>query len=644
MNIFVFIPRFVFTDDILQKTSTDPHIKPHSRVCIQDYGDSKFLVAHEEPGQTTGLYLCMQILKRSSSIVQIKQSKLSSTLSGNLCSYNNLHLDGWLIIDTNSVMNQREDCSLNGGFNMQVYDKSTFTGVCDGYLGETRLESQCLPGEGLNFYFRQAACMPDGLYMYPTQRTYCLANWNDDGFNYILLKHDTMTYMWLFRYPRVKGYDEKFTAWLMKDLYASTENSITVTNQYLRLTMSRQSPKVLDNLCYDDYEICSVLRDPCSYSDEIARICAKTCGFCSDTKPTVCKLDRAVHGTWIDSNHPDDIPHVHINETTAQTAGTETLHCIDWTNATAGSYESNFSEMQNDHSEQQMMVTVSENGCRPRFSCVKFTKMTNTLFMQLSRTRLWPLVQSIDDPYNCSNFLYTSNKDIDRNQYRTRFPTLLLPDEQKKDVSFDLQEFTSFNVRFQGGVQCTGHLRQDSLNKSMIIFVNNCHENVLNNTHFSFLDLAPFPFPSLENDTLLVTKTNHTIPMTHCWLFPEKPNNVFHMVASEDCNGAMKRKIRKGRLHPIATFTKTSSWILVTESNVIEEKTSGSPESIENCTDNLLKTSEDSSSVPLLEPTVSSHNITVTDENDKTSTVLVVFGVIVTFLTVQVGIYCNCSC
>ena len=129
-------------------------------------------------------------------------------------------------------------------------------------------------------------------------------------------------------YPRVKGYDEKFTALLMKDLYASAENSIIVTNQYLRLTMSRQSPKALDNLCYNDYEICSVLRYPFSYSDEIARICAKTCGFCSDTKLTVCKLDHTVHGTWIDSNHPDDIPDIHINETTVQTAGTKdiTLH------------------------------------------------------------------------------------------------------------------------------------------------------------------------------------------------------------------------------------------------------------------------------------------------------------------------------
>ena len=591
----------------------------------------------------------MQILKRSDSIVQIKQSKLSSTLSGNLCSDNSLHLDGWLIIDTNSVTNQREDCSLNGGFNMQVYDKSTFTGVCDGYLGETRLESECLPGEGLNFYFRQAACVPDGLYMYPTQRTYCLANWNDSGFNFILLKHDTMTHMWLFRYPEVKGYDEKFTALLMKDLYASSENSITVTNQYLRLTMSRQSPKALDNLCYDDYEICSVLRDPCSYSDEIARVCAKTCGFCSDTKPTVCKLDSAVHGTWIDSSHPDNIPDIQINKTTIEIAGTETLHCIDWYNATAGPNTSHSSEMQNDYNQQQMVVTVSENGCRPRFSCSKFLKLRSILFIQLSQTRLWPLVQNKDDPYNCSNFFFTSNNDIGRNEYRSRFPTLLIPDEQMKDVSFDLYEFTSFDVRFQGGVQCTGHHRQDSLNKSVTFFVNNCTNNILDNTKFSFLEVVPFPFPSLENDTLLVTKTNHTIPLTHCWLFPEKPNNVFHMVASEDCNGAMKRKIRKGRSHPIATFTKNIPWTLVTESNVIEEKTAGNVESIQNSTDNLLTVSdmmpngsENSSSISLLESTVSSQNVTVADDKDRTPSVLVVFGVIVTFLTVQVGINCSC--
>ena len=653
------IRRYEFANDVLDVTSTS-HTKRYTRVCIQRYEETKFLVAHEETGQTKGVYMCMQVLKRSDSIIQMRQSEPSSVLSANLCSDNNLHLDGWLIIDTNSVMNQREDCSLNGGFNMQVYDKSTFTGVCDGYLGETRLESECLPGEGLNFYFRQAACVPDGLYMYPTQKTYCLANWDDEGFNFILLKHDRMTYMWLFRYPKVRGYDGKFTALLMKDLYASTDSSITATNQYLRLTMSQQISKSLDNLCYDDYEICSVLSDPCSYSDDMARICAKTCGFCSGAKPTVCKLDRAVHGTWIDSNHPDIIPDIQINETALEVASTETLHCIDWTNGTEETKKSHSPENQSDRTEQQMLVTVSDNGCRPRYSCAKYTKMTNVLFMQLSHTRLWPLVESKNDTYHCRNFLYTNNKDKDANLYRTRFPALLLPDKQNRSVDFDLSAFANFEVRFKGGRQCTGHLEQGFLNDSVEFFMNDCEDNSLEDTKFLFVDEALFPFPSLEDDknnTLLVTKTNHSIPIIHCWLFPKKPNSVFHMVASEDCNGAMKRKISKGRLQPTATFTKTILWTSVTESNTIEEKSANNLESTQNCTDNLLNTSdivsdgsENSGEVFHSEPTTVSTNKTHNDKsteadtNSKTASILVVCGVIATVLTVQIGIHCNCSC
>ena len=157
-------------------------------MCIQSYGNHKFLVAHEERGQTSGLYTCIQIVRRKNNIIQLKQAKVTKSLNMDLCSDNNLHLDGWLIIDTNSVMNQREDCSLNGGFNMQVYDKSTFDGVCDEFLGETRLESECLPGEGMNFYFRRETCVPGGLYMDVSQRTYCLANWDDEVFNFILLE------------------------------------------------------------------------------------------------------------------------------------------------------------------------------------------------------------------------------------------------------------------------------------------------------------------------------------------------------------------------------------------------------------------------------------------------------------------------
>ena len=104
---------------------------------------------------------------------------------------------------------------------------------------------------------------------------------------------------------------------------------------------------------------------------------------------------------------------------------------------------------------------------------------------------------------------------------------------------------------------------------------------------FTCVEYANLP---LQSDFLLVTRTNGTTPKTHCWLFPEKPNNVFHMVASEDCNGAMKRKIRKGRLHPIATFTRNES-LMITESTTSQEglfsTTDETESSSETYTDNI---------------------------------------------------------
>ena len=72
------------------------------------------------------------------------------------------------------------------------------------------------------------------------------------------------------------------------------------------------------------------------------------------------------------------------------------------------------------------------------------------------------------------------------------------------------------------------------------------------------------------------------------------------MVASEDCNGAMKRKIRKGCLHPIATFTRNES-LMITESTTSQEGLFSSTEetesSSETYTDNILSSDFDVTSL-----------------------------------------------
>ena len=144
-----------------------------------------------------------------------------------------------------------------------------------------------------------------------------------------------------------------------------------------------------------------VLKDPCSYSEDIAKTCARTCGFCSDLVPSVCQFSLPINGTWIDANQVDKNPTVQINTTSIDIAGQETLHCIDWSGSMRTSRATHkevptAEVIPSGHNKrhEQILVTVSDNGCRPRFSCGKFTKMpSNVMFMQLTQARLWPLIQ-----------------------------------------------------------------------------------------------------------------------------------------------------------------------------------------------------------------------------------------------------------
>ena len=49
--------------------------------------------------------------------------------------------NAWPLIDRLLLFRSYEACPLDGGFNMRIYDQHRRRGVCDGYDGETRLDS-----------------------------------------------------------------------------------------------------------------------------------------------------------------------------------------------------------------------------------------------------------------------------------------------------------------------------------------------------------------------------------------------------------------------------------------------------------------------------------------------------------------------
>ena len=526
-----------------------------SRLCVQKVGRNKFLVAHEEEGQTNGKYTCVQFLRRDRAILQTREARLSDELNSALCEDTNLHLNGWIIVDYNDIKKRREVCSLTGGFNMQVYDKATNQGLCDAYEGETRMESECLAGEGMHFYFRQAACVPDGLLMYPSQRTLCLVNWTVGQFTFILLTDTDRRFMWVLRYPSLVAQGMTLQALLLKDLYATKESSLRATDNYLILTMSSQSAKTLQSLCYDDYEICSVLSDPCSYSDDIARTCAKTCGFCTDTSLTVCQLDIPNLGLWTDSDHHSTKPTVNVSSTALEVDKTETLHCIRWSTTPGNGRENKGRIMSSEDGNkyrQQMLVSVTSNGCRPRFTCGRFIQMNQVLFVHLSQTKLWPLVATQGDAYDCSDFQFSSsNIALDDNPYRTNQSSLLTV-ATPTSVLCDLSHFQQQELLFMfgNGENCVGLLRQNTAKTNLQPTIENCLTNILSTTY------TCIEYASFAADKLLVSQSDEAAKPINCWLFPFDNKDTIYLTESIDCNHETRARIKDGSLIPIATVTK----------------------------------------------------------------------------------------
>ena len=255
---------------------------------------------------------------------------------------------------------------------------------------------------------------------------------------------------------------------------------------------------------------------------------------------------------------------------------------------------------------------------------------------------------------------------MDTNPYRTRHEHLFMLDHISNSVQCDLSVFEHIAVLFKDGVRCSGHLTQSANKDNVQLSFPECSVQRLRHK-FTCLEYSRFP---PENDMLLVTKSHESPPKVHCWLFPKRPENIFHIIESEQCNSLMKRKIRKGRLRPIATFTKDPRKDVVTLETVVAEVDEPMVRNIPS--NETVVVAKDLETVAINIPTfttttstpkdvthknneinnevdeipTSDTNLTVntSDADNKDSSPVVVAAVLVTLIVMQIPLLCKCKC
>ena len=584
------------SENTISVESTDDQTSSYVLHCVEvlpasDKDDVKFLVRRLDNVASLPYYTCVQFVRRSAEIVQLRTTPLSDHQpDAAIChaAVDAWQLDPWILIDRAAVLSggsrRGVPCALRGGFGVRMYDRTGHQGACDSRRGETRMEADCEHlAEGTRFYFRHKTCIPVGLYMYATQRTLCVANWAAGAYTFTLLQHDRLSYAWLLRFPTKP--EDSFTAYLLSDLVADLTDYIAETTNYIRLDTVRDVPRPATSLCLDEHDdACAAWRRPCTSGPRAALACARTCGLCNATRPVVCRFPPELIGCWDGSGGGDkDGLTVEFQQTSLAmkpTSGSRlsTLRCVRWqsppvTSSTADRFR---------YITNQMLVAEYTDGCRPRYVCARILrKSTSVVYFRLSAARVWPLTSSPTDPIDCHAFSFDHPYDspIDDEAVRalqTNHFRLLFSQSSRNDATpcrLPSHAFNNYSVAFRDGGECLGSLSEADLEATALTLSLTACSTPVNRTRYLFDCRESSRLPP-SNDLVVIVSSTPTSNRTvyHCWLFPAAVG-VFYLFEAGQCEAVMRGtkpslpaagdllsadQLLVDELTPLATFSSKS--------------------------------------------------------------------------------------
>jgi len=621
-------------------------------------------------------YACVQFVRRSASVVQLRISATTSKYyNRTLCDDGRLRWEKWLIVDIAAVfyhstslvgeeIGDEERCPLVGGFSVRVFEAESRgdRSVCDGYrrVQDTRIEANCEPADGLHFYFRSAACVPPGAYMYATQKTICRASWSDDVFTYVVLTHNRLSYAWLFRYPAVLVADS-FSAHLLRDLAADDSPHATWTGgKHWRLDMVRDVQRPVTSLCVDDVDSCRswTPQQACGSAPSMTLACPRTCGVCNESRPVVCTFRADLVGDWIALTDPDQsssAPAVVVGTSmmTVQSGSgvTEKFHCVTWT------------DERGRLPREEMVITEHFDGCRPRYTCIRYQRRSAALLqLKLSQSRTWPLVNAVDQPVDCRAFSYDDddNDSDDRGRpLRGRRFRLLYSREPKPPTACQLplppdsRSLRNYILTYKNGTKCTNTSVTESLGGlGLLLSVGGCGPSITPGTRTTLLHcIKSSRLQSTSDDVAIVTRAVSTPTDVRCWFYATaNPEPEMYWLAAANCGAVVRRLVSPAdRLQHVAVLSSASSAKQFQHQQADHVTGTWWPQRHlpadrrrkEDRTHNIVNISDDA---PLLTPDFASVDTnstpeTETDKEEEPANVFVVFAAMIIFTLLHIP--CN---
>lgn len=553
----------------LMRVTTSNHT--FQRRCMLQVGNRTYLAAQRDVIVTTHQapqhrYLCMEFLRRSDAVLQLRTSRFAFRLDPHLCSQSELILDPRPLVDRRHSARGSDGCQLAGGYDMSLYDRRHHRGVCDALDAETRLEAACGGSDDdehlIHFRFRYDFCVPSGLSMRSDRVTRCAAEWvtDDDVFTVLVAASNNGDHLdaWCLRRPR-RTFGRPFTAFLFRRLVCD-DRPVAELADALMVTMQR-SEDWGRSLCEDDYEGCAWKdRADCTRTAD----CARSCAACNDSHPANCLFSVPLHGHWRSANGVTSLSvdggslDLTVVGGNSRARSTTRYECVDWQSQGSGSSDS---QMFADHAtDEQLVVTRPGNGCRPRYACVRFQYSNKderyplVIHFSISSSQPWPIYGRLE----CASLRQTTSVE--------RYSLMLSNSTRNRHyvdcVVSSLPLAVDFVVTFQHELlqRCIARIEQtvdDDNGRYFRLMLYGCSsKNVTYDVRC--LDRVQ---SSAEGSVHLVTEMSPPVFDStdenfdvHCWLFMADGVTIY-LLSSAACDPLTPlERLQSRAVHPVAVF------------------------------------------------------------------------------------------
>ncbi|KAL3857701.1 hypothetical protein ACJMK2_012343 [Sinanodonta woodiana] len=518
----------------------------YERRCIQKEANDTYEVEHiDKRTKEPAKFLCMQFIRRSDNIIQIRESQALSYHSPKSCDDNSLILDNWPIASTENFHKPSIPCPFVGGYNMRLIT-SQGQSKCPEQYAPPRIESECESGDGIHINFRSSACMDSALEMKVYQSLHCVATWVHGNYTFVILRpQDGDFHVWCLRLKGRSPLNKIEEGHIFIDFVCDPgdgHGQIRDTSNYLTLEFEQH---IVNSICADELSYCSEKR---FCETAVRRHCPKACRQCSgELNP--CTFPEYLRGIWYE-DYGENKNTVRINFYGLEIGDAAKFQC----------YETDGHDFQN----RTMLLQTFDNGCFPRYACLDIQKVANSAVeYRLGQRVSWP----VQEWGNLKSVICNNSKFQPSSDEKARFGKTL----SEKPMKFLIDSRYHFSVNctlteWMGFRGETLYTREDNQCDTCFIYcANNRHfydrivkvalncTSKIDSQRQDYKCIASMKFDGITR--AIITRSLHKHEEFMCWIFraegvTQGEAGRIYVLNAADCNKEAVNSIIRGDFIP----------------------------------------------------------------------------------------------